>query len=101
MGIDTETLKNSFRNMDDAALLRRWHGELTDEARPIAKAEIEARGLNVTEQAFAELKRQDIEDIQANNRRQKAVVLRFLFRLAMGILATAGGAIALLVLGGR
>lgn len=101
MEVDTETLKSSFRNMDDGALLRRWHGELTDEARPIAKAEIEARGLDVTEQAFAELKKQDIEDIQANRRRQKRVVLRILFRLAMGILATAGGAIALLVLGGR
>lgn len=101
MDVDIETLKSSFRNMDDGTLLRRWHGELTDEARPIAKAEIEARGLNVTEEAFAELKRQDILDGKANRRRQKAVVLRFLFRIVMGVLAAAGGAVALLILGGR
>lgn len=100
--ISQETLEKSFSSMADDELLRRWKAQLfTDEARPVAEAEVQRRGLDVSDQAFQRLQEQDLEDRAANRRRQKRVVSRILFRVVMGILGTAGGAIALLIFGGR
>lgn len=101
MDIDVEALKRRFSSMDDDELLRRWHGELTDEARTIAQAEIAARGLDGSKASLERLQQQDMDDKKANFRRQKSMAGRMLFRLAMAIIAMIAGVITLLILGGR
>lgn len=101
MEIDVEALKRTFSGMDDDELLRRWHGELTDEARAVARAEVDARGLDGSQASLERLKQHDVEVKRANVQRQKKMAGRMLFRLAMMIIGTIAGVIALLVLGGR
>ncbi len=102
MEVSDETLWKSFRNMSDEELTRRWQVQLfTDEAWPIAKAEIDARGLDVSADAFARVQAQDREDTQAIKRRQVATTKRMLVRLVLGIMGVAASAIAALVLGGH
>jgi hypothetical protein len=99
MDISDETLQSSFSAMADDELLRRWHGELTDEARPIARAELEKRGLDFSAQAFDRLLAQDAQDNLAVRRRQRSTASRILLRVALAIVASVGAALAALVLG--
>ena len=99
MEISEETQKSSFQAMGDEDLIRRWNGELTEMARSVAKSEIESRGLDVSGQAFEHLLAQDHEDNLAIKRRQRTTIFKMVIRLFLGILATAGAAIAALILG--
>ncbi len=100
MEISEETLRKSFRAMGDDELLRRWEAQLlTDEAKLIAKAEIDSRGLDASQETFTRLRAEDKEDVLAIKRRQRSTVKGMLFRLFLGIMGVAGAAIAALVLG--
>lgn len=78
MGVSEETLRESFRAMDSDELLRRWAtSSFTEIARPIARAEIETRGLEASDKAIKQLKSKDEEVAIAVTRRRRDIYLRF------------------------
>ncbi|UKE57725.1 hypothetical protein [Xanthomonas translucens] len=95
MEISDETIKGSLRLIGDDDLLKRWSkGHFNEQALPIAQAELERRGLDVSENAVARMKIREEEDNIAIRRCQKSTAKRFVLRLFSGILGTAITAIA-------
>ncbi|KRA72998.1 hypothetical protein ASD78_15460 [Lysobacter sp. Root667] len=98
MDVSTETLRKSFREMPDNQLVKRWRDQsFTEDALPIAKAEIEARGLDVSTAAIDRVREEEREQDQAIRRRQvgyaKEIGLSFLVRSGLvgaGILILLG-----------
>ena len=75
MDISEDVLRKSFRAMSDEELLRRWEAQsFTDEARPIAKAEIDARHLDVSSESLRRVHAADLEDSMAIKRRQRTLL---------------------------
>lgn len=97
MEISDDTIRSSLRLISDDDLLKRWsQGQFSDQASPIALAEIERRGMDVSTGAVQRMKQRETLDDKAVRRRQKAVVSRVAWRLILGVIGTAGAAIAAL-----
>lgn len=80
MSVSEETLRESFRTMDSDELLRRWVAQsFTETARPIARAEIEARGLETTNEAIDDLRSNDEAISIAVKRRRRNIYTSFAF----------------------
>ena len=95
--ISDDTIRSSLRLISDDDLLKRWsQGQFSDQASPIALAEIERRGMDVSTGAVQRMKQRETLDDKAVRRRQKAVVSRVAWRLILGVIGTAGAAIAAL-----
>ncbi|WP_146092819.1 hypothetical protein [Xanthomonas arboricola] len=95
MEISDETIRSSLRLIGDDDLLKRWSkGHFNEQALPIAQAELERRGLDVSEDAIARMKAREEEDKNAIRRRQKSAAKRFALRLFLGVLGTAVAGVA-------
>ncbi|MFA1825056.1 hypothetical protein ABFU56_08955 [Xanthomonas campestris pv. campestris] len=95
MEISDETIRGSLRLIGDDDLLKRWvKGHFSEQALSIAQAELERRGLDVSEDTIVRMETREEEDNNAIRRRQKSTAKRFALRLFFGILGTAIASIA-------
>jgi hypothetical protein len=95
MEISDETIRGSLRLIGNDDLLKRCaKGHFNKQALPIAQAELERRGLDVSEDAIARMETREEEDNNAIHRRQKSTAKRFALRLFLGILGTASAGVA-------
>ncbi len=100
MEISDEVLRKTFQSMQDDELLRRWQAQLfTDEARLIAKAEMDARGLKATTEEFDRVRLQDQTDAQAIKRRQRSTIVRWVVGLLFSIISIVAVTIISMVFG--
>ncbi|CEL40540.1 hypothetical protein XACJK4_2790006 [Xanthomonas citri pv. citri] len=95
MEISDETIRGSLRLIGDDDLLKRWaKGHFNEQALPIAQAELERRGLDVSEDAIARMETREEEDKKAIRRHQKLTAKRFALRLFLAVLGTAIASVA-------
>ncbi|MEB1942655.1 hypothetical protein VDR83_12375 [Xanthomonas campestris pv. campestris] len=102
MEISDETIRGSLRLIGDDDLLKRWaKGHFNEQALPIAQAELERRGLDVSEEAVARMEIREEDENNAIRRRQKSTAKRFALQLFLGVLGIAITAVAAFVVGLR